>query len=235
MCEVVARDGTVRDCLDDVVFCDASDENRTNYDACMVCEGGLVDYFVAWAATHGLDPTQTVIDEYDICRDVELPIRPETCSPHLAGSPPEDLERVIDMYSGFDDGTVRCVWSEALYEVYGVPQLPARLTSEDDLADHLYCYEPADPYVQVPAPPEALAVFDFGSHDLYLRDGYGRPLVGLYDDGLVVDTGCGGTSPLPPSVQLELYRLDKATPAFDEVGCQLSDCPAEVRGAPIPE
>jgi len=235
VCEVVARDGTVRDCLDDVVYCDASPENRTNYDACMACEGGLVDYVIAWAATHGLDPTQTVIDEYDICQHVALPPRPETCSPHMVGEPSDALERLLDPYVAWTGVDSRCFWDPGPDDHSPARPLPARLTTDEELSDYVSCYLMTDYSQTIEVPVEALEALDVASGSYYLRDGYASYVVGLYDDGLVVDNGCGGVGAQPPSLQLEVYRVDPGVASFDEVGCQLSTCAADVRGEPIPE
>jgi len=227
VCEVEARDGVVRDCLAAEVFCDVSPENRSQFEECAACLGGDIPYYVAWLDAYGSTTSYDVV--WDVCEDVPLPDRPETCSPHMVGEGVElELETHLFYGSVWSDGDTFCQWG-AWKPTF---DLPVRLSTVEEVAAYLGCSDGDGNEVEVP--PEALEGFDLDRYDLYLRDSWGSSAIALHGEVLVVDHRCGGTSPLPPWLELRVWRIDKAAPAFEEVSCQLHDCPADRRGAPIP-
>lgn len=226
-CEVVARDGTVRACTDTVVFCDVSPENLANLEHCTACMGGLEAFYAWWTAELGSD-------FYATCMSVDLPVRPETCSGPLGGTPGTGVEPFVPPSPVLvgRDGDVDCFWAPEV-DPYGSPALPATVTTEAELAPFLWCMDTTDG-ARVDPPAGAVAGFELGTHRVHLYDGEAQRWLGHVDDTLVFDVGCGGVSGVPPRVVVEALLVDATLPDLAVTSCRVSDCPADVRDAPLP-
>jgi len=227
-CDVVARDDTVRDCLDDVVFCDVSPENAAIQAECAECFGGDLAWLDAWLSAEGTTSYDAVWQE---CQDVALPDRPETCSALTQGVPSADASPRSDLVGWwYAEGSVECQWDYDALTLGGA--LPVRLDATS-LPTFVRCTDTASGKV-VDVPAGAEADLGIAGTDLWLRDAYDGPWLGLYGTDMVADHGCQEPSGAPPDLELEVIGLDPSLPALTEVTCQLADCPAKIRGEPAP-
>jgi hypothetical protein len=226
VCEVLARDGVEHDCMDLLVFCDVSPENGLVLEECQTCLGGFVDYYAAMQEAFGSD-------FYEVCRDVALPPRPETCSTYLAEAQGA-ATRLVE-FNGFLpwlDDDVACNWAHEVNPYVGLP-MPAVVETAETLAPYLLCLAHSDNR-EVPPPQAFFDSVQIGVNRVALYDERDWSWVGLYGDAMVFDTGCGGVSGFPPPVNIEAVWLDATLPALTDVACQLEECPADVRDAPLP-